>query len=108
MTQFNYDSPEGSRALLDMFRVLAGVQTPPFALPAVPQREKDRIMDLIDGGVKEQKDGGIHVSLSFLEDDDGGEQDGAEEAEEEEDDDDVVMTAAPAQLPHKRHACALH
>ena len=38
MTQFNYDSPEGSRALLDMFRVLAGVQTPPFALPAVPQR----------------------------------------------------------------------
>ena len=64
-------------------------------------------MDLIDGGVKEQKDGGIHVSLSFLEDDDGGEQDGAEEAEEE-DDDDVVMTAAPAQLPHKRHACALH
>ncbi|KAH8060371.1 hypothetical protein JL721_9133 [Aureococcus anophagefferens] len=110
MTQFNYDSPEGSRALLDMFRVLAGVQTPPFALPAVPQRaarEKDRIMDLIDGGVKEQKDGGIHVSLSFLEDDDGGEQDGAEEAEEEEDDD-VVMTAAPAQLAHKRHDCALH
>jgi len=64
-------------------------------------------MDLIDGGVKEQKDGGIHVSLSFLEDDDGGEQDGAEEAEDEEDDD-VVMTAAPAQLAHKRHDCALH
>ncbi|KAH8050072.1 hypothetical protein JL722_11607 [Aureococcus anophagefferens] len=72
MTQFNYDSPEGSARARSS---------------TCSAREKDRIMDLIDGGVKEQKDGGIHVSLSFLEDDDGGEQDGAEEAEEEEDDD---------------------
>ena len=107
--KMDYDSKEGSTALLHMMRCFCEVMPPKVPLPDVPIAEKLRILDDVETAEKESQTGDIFIRFGWMGDlDTKKDEEDEKEEEKEEEEDEVKITLAAPQLPHKRHDCLTH